>query len=95
MLSVSGDTLAGPAPPSGHPAAAASGRTIGSISWCNPGISFSKDGLPSLSLGVFLKSITLQQPVNKEVIQSLTCHYTEFVIQIRPTNWKMRDKLGH
>ena len=43
---------------------------------------FQRMASPSLSLGDLLKSITLQQPVNKRVIQSLTYHYTEFVIQI-------------
>ena len=50
---------------------------------------------PSLRL---FKLIILQQSVNKRVIQSLAYHYTEFVIQIRPTNhdnWKICDRLGH
>ena len=75
--------------------AADSVRTIDRISWYKPGLLFSVDGL---TLFDSWDSITLQQPVKKRVIQSMTYHYTEFFIEIRPTNhdnWKICDKIGH
>ena len=75
--------------------AADSVRTIDRISWYDPGILFSVDGL---TLFDSWNQITQEQPVKKGVIQSMTYHYTEFFIEIRPTNhdnWKICDKLGH